>query len=380
MDRSVLFSLEFSHFNKMGFYLDLSYYLEIGMQTLGKDIAIMTNKIFTLAKHEIKPGTKQVILFPAPNINMQVKINIPVHVFHGKKKGPKLFIISAIHGDELNSIEIVRRVHEHINLKKLSGTIITLPVANIHGVIMQTRYLSDKRDLNRSFPGAKKGTLAARLAHGIMKQVVSHCDYGIDLHTGALGRMNMPQLRADFTTPGTKDFAKSFNAPVILNSRQRDGSLRQAVGKLGIPLIVYEGGEALRFNELCIRAGVRGILSVLHHLKMLPSKDPKIRNKSKSVVTNTSRWLRAPASGLVEPLKDVFARHVKKGDILANIHDPFLINPSIKVIAPFEGIVIGQALKAMVTEGDALFHIASFKEIAGVRAYIDEYREEISHQ
>jgi predicted deacylase len=340
----------------------------------------MKNEIFTLAGNKIDPGTRKVILFPAPNINTQVKLDIPVHVFHGMKKGFKLFIISAIHGDELNSIEIIRRVHEHIDLTRLNGTIITMPVANIHGVIMQTRYLSDRRDLNRSFPGARKGTLAARLAYGIMKQVVSCCDYGIDLHTGASGRMNMPQLRVDFSTLGIREFAKSFNAPVILDSKQRDGSLRQAAGKLGIPLIVYEGGEALRFNEVCVRAGVRGILNVLHHLKMLESKDTRVRQKSKSVITKTSRWLRAPASGLIEPVGDVFASHIKKGDILANIHDPFLINPSVKVIAPFEGVVIGQALKAMVTEGDALFHIASFKKIAGVRPYIDEFLEDINNQ
>lgn len=340
----------------------------------------MDRKILTLAENQIEPGTKKVILFPAPNINTQIKIDIPMHVFHGKKSGPKIFIIGAIHGDELNSIEIIRRVHEYIRIQHLSGTVITIPVVNIHGVIMQTRYLSDRRDLNRSFPGAKKGTLAARLAHGLMKHVVSYCDYGIDLHTGAYGRMNMPQLRADFSTSGTKELARSFNAPVILDSKQRDGSLRQAASQLGIPLIVYEGGEALRFNELCIRAGVRGILSVLHHLKMLRSNNPQVRKNSKSVITNTSRWVRAPASGCVEPARNIFAGHINKGDTLAYIHDPFLINPSIKVVAPFEGIVIGQALKSIATEGDALFHIASFKKISGVRAYIDEFQEEIISQ
>lgn len=338
----------------------------------------MARKIFTIAGNQIEPNSKRVVLFPAPNINTQVKIDIPVHVFHGKKEGPKIFIVGAIHGDELNSIEIIRRVHKHIHVEKLSGTILTIPAANIHGIIMQTRYLSDRRDLNRSFPGSKKGTLAARLAYGLMQQIVSHCDYGIDLHTGAIGRMNMPQLRADFSTPGTKEFARYFNAPVILESKQRDGSLRQAASQLGIPLIVYEGGEALRFNELCIRAGVHGILNILHHMKMLRSNNLLIGKKSKSVITKTSRWVRAPVSGLIEPKQDVLTRHVKKDEILAYIHDPFLINPSIEVIAPFEGIVIGQALKAMATEGDALFHIASFKKISGVRAYIEEYREDIT--
>ena len=340
----------------------------------------MSRKNFVLGGNEIEPGTKKVILFPAPNINMQVKIDIPVHVFHGVKPGPKIFIISTLHGDELDSIEIMRRVHQHITVKHLRGTIITIPVVNIYGIMLQTRYLPDRRDLNRSFPGAKKGTLATRLAHGLMTEVVSHCDYGIDLHTGAYGRINMPQLRADFSAPGTKKLARFFNAPVILDSKQRDGSLRQAASQLGIPIIVYEGGEALRFNELCIRGGLRGVLSVLHHLKMLKFTHPNIVKKSKSVITDTSRWVRAPASGLIEPVRDVLARHVKKGELLAYVHDPYLINPSIKITAPFEGIVVGQALKAMATEGDALFHIASFAKIAGVRAYIDEFRDEISNQ
>lgn len=340
----------------------------------------MGKDTFIFAGEEIKPGTKKVILFPAPNINTQIKIDIPVHVFHGKKSGPKIFIISAIHGDELDSIEIIRRVHQRIDVKQLSGTLITVPVANIHGVIMQTRYLSDRRDLNRSFPGSKKGTLAARLAHGIMTAVVSQCDYGIDLHTGAYGRINMPQLRADFSTPGTKEFAQLFKAPVILDSKQRDGSLRQAASQLGIPLIVYEGGEALRFNEICIRAGVHGILNVLHHLKMQKFNHIPSSKKSKSVITDTSRWVRAPASGFVEPVREVLAEHVKKDELLAYVHDPFLINPSIEIKAPFEGIVIGQALKPMTTEGDALFHIASFKKNSKIRAYIDEYREEMINQ
>jgi len=338
----------------------------------------MTNSSFTLAKHTILPGTHKTVFFPAPNINTQIKLEIPVHVFHGKKPGPKIFIISAIHGDELNSIEIIRRVHEHINVKKLSGTIITVPVANIYGVILQSRYLPDRRDLNRSFPGSKNGTIAARLAHGIIKQIVKHCDYGIDLHTGAIGRINMPQLRVNLSTPGAKKLACYFGIPIILDAKLRDGSLRSTASELGIPLLVYEGGEALRYNELCIRAGTRGIINVLHHLKMMKSTQSHKPALSNTVITNTSRWVRSPASGLVQPVADAFTRRVKKDDVLAYIHDPFVINPSAKVVAPFEGIVIGQALRTMANDGDPLFHIASFKKIAGVQAYIEEYRDEIS--
>ncbi|MDR3478389.1 MAG: succinylglutamate desuccinylase/aspartoacylase family protein [Gammaproteobacteria bacterium] len=336
----------------------------------------MTNKPFSLAELMIEPGTHQLISFPAPNLNTQIKMTIPVHVFHGKYAGPKVFIIGTIHGDELNSIEILRRVHHHIRVSKLHGTIITLPVANVYGLIMGSRYLPDRRDLNRMFPGAKTGTLANRLAHGICN-VFSLCDYGIDLHTGGLGHMNVPQLRVHLATSGTKELAHVFDAPVILDSKLREGSLRQVAHELGIPFLVYEGGEALRFNELCIRAGVNGILNVFSHLKMLPHRSAKPLKKYKPLVARTSRWLRASVSGFVQPEAGLIARHVKKGELLASIHDPFLINKSVKVEAPFEGVVIGQALKPLVSEGDALFHIASFHKIKGVAETIDEYKVEL---
>jgi predicted deacylase len=183
-------------------------------------------------------------------------------------------------------------------------------------------------------------------------------------------------LRVDFTVPGSREFAKSFNAPVILSSRQRDGSLRQAASHLGIPVLVYEGGEALRYNEVCIRAGVRGTFSAMRYLKMLSANDKPGPQKSRSVISDTSRWVRAPQSGLFVVLENIIGKAVKKGDTLAHIHDPFLINPSIKVTAPFNGLIIGEALKAMATVGDALFHLASFKKISGVKSYIDELRGE----
>jgi len=339
----------------------------------------MDNQAFTIAGTTIEPGTKTILLFPAPSINSQIKTDIPVHVFHGKNAGPKLFVIGTIHGDEVDSIEIIRRLHKKISLNKLCGTVITVPVANMYGMIMESRYLPDRRDLNRSFPGSNSGTLASRLAYGIMEQVVSHCQYGIDLHTGALGRINMPQLRVNLDTPGAKELALAFNTPVVLDAKLRDGSLRAAASELGIPLLVYEGGEALRFNELCIRSGVLGITNVLHHLGMLTSRVKKTE-KSRAIITNTTRWVRAPVSGLVQPLHDVLARSVKKNEILAYIHDPFLINDSVEVRAPFDGIVIGQALKPLASAGDALYNIASFKKMAGVRANIEAFREEITNE
>lgn len=339
----------------------------------------MNNKPITIAGTTINPGEKKTVLLHAPEIYTQTKVDVPAHVFHGKKSGPKIFIIGTIHGDELNSIEIIRRVHHQIILKKLHGTLITIPIANVYGLILQSRYLPDRRDLNRSFPGSKKGSLASRLARVIIDEAVSQCHYGIDLHTGGLGRINMPQLRVNLDTPGAEELARAFDTPVILDAKLRDGSLREAASALGIPLLVYEAGEALRFNELCIRAGVRGVLNVLNFLKMLSitKKHPK---HHRSVVTKTSRWVRSPASGLLQPRGDILTtltKGVKKGEVLAHIHDPFLIKKSINVEAPFDGIVIGQALKPLVNEGEGLFHIASVKKIAGLSNSIEEYTDEI---
>lgn len=337
----------------------------------------MLNAPFVIADQIIQPGMKVTVLYPAPNINSQIKVDIPVHVYHGKYKGPTIFIMSGIHGDELNSIEVVRRVSKVIKLKKLHGTIIILPVANIYGLIMQSRYMPDRRDLNRSFPGSKKGSMASRLAHSIIKQIVSRCDCGIDLHTGAYGRMNMPQLRVNLDNPEVKRMALAFGVPVILDCKTRDGSLREVSSKLGIPILVYEGGEALRYNESCIRGGVLGVCNVMSYLGML-NFSRKGSERKKPLITRTSRWVRAPVSGFIQPVKSILTKAVKKGMVLGYVHDPFLINKSVEITAPFDGIVIGQTLKPLASEGEALFNIASFKKIKGATESIEDFKDLIS--
>lgn len=337
----------------------------------------MKNIPFEMAGQIIKPGTKTCVMLPSASLYTQSKMDIPVHIFHGRKAGPKIFIIGTIHGDELNSIEIIRRIHHHSSLKHLHGTLITIPVANIFGFVLQSRYLPDRRDLNRAFPGSKSGSLAARLADILINEVVVKCNYGIDLHTGGFGRTNMPQLRVNLETPGARELALAFDTPVILNAKIRDGSLRQAASELGIPLLVFEGGEALRFNESCIRTGVRGILKVLTLLGMIVNltKSSK-RKKYEPVITETSSWARAPASGLVQPIV-VLSQAVKKGDVLGYIHDPFLMNNSTSVKAPFSGIVIGKTNLPLVNEGDAMYHIASVDEIEKVSAFIEDLQNEV---
>lgn len=338
----------------------------------------MKNKPITIAGQEIKPGTITTVSLPVAHLYTQTKINIPVHVHHGKNAGPKLFIIGTIHGDELNSIEIIRRLHLHHALKHIHGTLITIPVANVFGFVLRTRYLPDRRDLNRSFPGTKSGSLGARLANLLIEEIVTQCQYGIDLHTGAVGRLNMPQLRVNLDTPGAEKLALAFDVPVILDAKIRDGSLREAASELGIPLLVYEGGEALRFNELCIRAGVKGIMHVLSEVGIIKTPTKK-RSKYNPVITQNSRWIRATSSGLVQPIGQI-AKAVKKGELLAYIHDPFLQNESVTLSAPFDGIIIGQSNLPLVNEGDALYHIASIEKLDDVSAYIEDLKEELTSQ
>jgi predicted deacylase len=337
----------------------------------------MANKPISIAKQTIEPGTRKTIYLPAVGMFTQTKVELPIHIIHGKHSGPTVFVIGTIHGDEVNSIEIVRLLYGHPSLKKIHGTLIIMPVSNVFGFILQSRYSPDRRDVNRCFPGKEKGSLAAMMAYGISKEIVPHCDYIIDLHTGGYGHVNMPQLRVNLDVPGVKQIAKAFGVPVILEAKVREGSLRDYASKLGIPALVYEGGEALRLNHISILVGLRGILNVLYHLKMIAIHPDKKLLASNSVITQTSRWVRAPSSGLIQPITTL-AKAVKKNEVLAYIHDPFLMNKSIPVIAPFAGMIIGQTLHPVIYQGDALFHIASLKKIRNVSNYIDELVEEVS--
>ena len=174
-------------------------------------------KSFEIAGITVAPGSRTVVDLPMPKQSNHSNMNMPLHVIHGRRNGPVLFISAAIHGDELNGIEVIRRVLAHKSIAKIAGTLIAIPVVNSYGLIQQSRYLPDRRDLNRSFPGSQKGSLAARLAHLFVEEVVSKCTHGIDLHTGAVHRSNLPQIRADLDDDETRKLAESFGVPVLLN-------------------------------------------------------------------------------------------------------------------------------------------------------------------
>ncbi len=306
----------------------------------------------------VAPGERKAVDIPLAAMYTHTDVELRVHVVHGRRPGPCLLVCAAIHGDELNGVDVVRRLLNYKQLNQLRGTLLAIPVVNVHGFLNQSRYLPDGRDLNRSFPGSDRGSLAGRVAHTLVQEILRHCTHAIDLHTGARHRSNLPQIRADLSQEQTRELALAFGVPVVLDAKLRDGSLRDTAAENGIPLLLYEAGEALRFDELCIRAGTRGIINVMRHLGMLSSRK-KAGHGNGAVVADDSRWVRATTSGIVRSLVRLGAR-VKKGEVLGYIADPVGLNEE-PVRAPAEAIVIGLSNLPLVHEGEALFHLASFK-------------------
>ncbi|MDF1818355.1 MAG: succinylglutamate desuccinylase/aspartoacylase family protein [Immundisolibacteraceae bacterium] len=324
----------------------------------------------------IDRGTRTTIDLPAGRLYTHAPMTIPVQVVAGKKPGPRLFLSAAIHGDEINGVEIIRRVLKLPALRQLKGTLLAVPIVNIHGLISHSRYLPDRRDLNRSFPGTDKGSLAARLANLFMTEIVAKSTHGIDLHTGAIHRSNLPQVRADLDDDETNRMARAFQVPVIISSNLRDGSLRESASEFGIPTLLYEAGEALRFDEVGIRAGVKGIVNVMRLLGMLPASRAKSKARAEPVVARSSSWVRAPGSGILRAMVPLGGR-VKKDTLLGIVADPFG-EKEVEISSTFSGIVIGRTNLPLVNEGDALYHIARFEDIQEVEAKVDEFQEEHS--
>ena len=323
----------------------------------------------------IKPGDSATLELPVAKLYTHSPISIPIHVINGKRAGPKLFISAAIHGDEINGVEIIHRLLRQKSINQIRGTLIAVPVVNVHGFIHHSRYLPDRRDLNRTFPGSEKGSLAARLAYLFMHEIVMQCTHGIDLHTGAIHRDNLPQIRANLDDKENLRLAKAFGVPVLLNSDIRDGSLREAADELGIPLLLYEAGEALRFDELSIRAGVRGIVNVMRTLEMLPPRKSKKEHKQPTIA-RTSYWVRAPGSGIFLTRKKL-GEAVKKDDTIGKVADPFGQNQET-VSSPYDGIIIGRTNLPLVNEGDALLHIARFQNTEKVAGHVEDFQSQYS--
>lgn len=330
---------------------------------------MIRNKPITIGKQEVLPGTSKSINLPIADLYTATSLSMPVRVICGRQAGPTAFVSAAVHGDEINGVDIIRRFLSAKALSRLRGSLILVPVVNVHGFLDRSRYLPDRRDLNRCFPGTPTGSIAARLAYVFTTQVAFKADFGIDLHTGAVDRSNLPQIRVTRGDESAAELAAAFGAPVIIGAAERDGSLRSAAAKRGIPVIVYEAGEALRFDELSIRAGVRGIMRVLRARDMLPGR--KTQKVRQPVTASSSTWVRAPSSGIVTQ-RGALGRRVKKGEMLAVITDP-LGERSDPLISPINGLIIGRSNLPLAHEGEALFHVASFDSVTEAAGIVKDF-------
>jgi predicted deacylase len=306
----------------------------------------------------VRAGRRGEIELPVAKLVTGSPLSMPVLVLHGASDGPTIWINGAIHGDELNGTEIIRRVIAEIDPKTLSGTILAVPVVNLPGFVAGSRYLPDRRDLNRLFPGSARGSLGSRIARIFMTEIVARSSVGIDFHTGSGHRTNVPQIRADLDDPETLDLASAFGAPVMMHAATRDGSLRQAGAEAGATVLLYEAGEAWRLDDEAIETGVAGTRNVLRALGMIKAPRTKGRAKArkKPITCRGSKWIRARRSGialvLVKP-----GDKVAKGQTIGQIHDTFGRRLS-QDKATTAGIVVGLNLDPIVNQGDALVHIA----------------------
>lgn len=315
------------------------------------------NKTITIGGEDVFPGETKLLKISIDRLPTGTLIDIPVYVFNAKKPGPTLLVQAGLHGDEINGIEIVRRMLAEKRFKINKGAVIAVPILNIFGFIHFSRDVPDGKDVNRSFPGTKKGSMASRIAYHYLSQVMHQIDYGIDLHTGGGQRHNFPQIRYTLEDALSLELAKVFNAPISFSSRLIKGSFRNAAYQMGKPTVVFEAGESMRFDDYAIMEGMQGILNVLKHLGMIPKIEPKYIERSTSIHVENRKWLRAPTAGMFIP-EVTNGSQVKKGQILGSVTDTYAKH-SKKIKAPFDCNVFCINHQAVVNQGEALFHVGS---------------------
>jgi predicted deacylase len=313
---------------------------------------------FKIGELEVKAGTSAIGDLPISRLVTGTRISVPINVFHGRQDGPVVWLSAAVHGDEIGGVEIIRRSLAAISPRELAGTIVAVPIVNVHGFLNGDRYLPDRRDLNRSFPGSAHGSLAARVAHLFMTEIVDRSDVGIDLHTGSDHRINLPQIRADLDDPATRDLAIAFGAPLMMHAKLRDGSMRAAATATGSTVLLYEGGEAWRYDRAAIEAGTIGVHRVLLRLGLV-NGDVVEPTPTMPAESRASSWVRARRSGMA--LIDVeLGQLVERGQTVAVIRDSVGRRLST-ANAPRSGMVIGLVQQPLVNQGDAIIHIADIE-------------------
>ena len=341
--------------------------IEIKADTEPQDKHTTEKKLIILGSEVAKNSSTRLAWSPKITIS-GLALPTPVLVIHGAKEGPTVCLTSAIHGDELNGIEVVRRVMYDIDPSKLSGTLIGVPIVNLQGFQRTSRYLSDRRDLNRFFPGQPNGSLASRIAYSLFTKVIRHCNYLIDLHTGSFRRNNLPQIRANMSNPKVAEFVGSFDKIAVVHHTGGPGMLRTVANQSGIVALTMELGESLRIQENQIAAGTYSINSMLDKLDMYPRTfiwgDPK-------PTYYESLWLRAESGGILFSEMALGAQ-VSKGDVLGFVTDP-ITNQRTELISPVKGNIIGMAVNQVVIPGFAAYHI-------GIKSTQEEMSQEAKNK
>ncbi|MGH9797873.1 MAG: succinylglutamate desuccinylase/aspartoacylase family protein [Candidatus Polarisedimenticolia bacterium] len=313
----------------------------------------------------IRKGTVEQIFLKVSEYYTATPVNVPVTVIRGRERGPSVFLTAAIHGDELNGVEVVRRVMTGITPDQLRGTLICVPVANRFGFLTHARYLPDRRDLNRNFPGNPEGHAAARTAHILFSEIVLKAQYGVDLHTASVRRTNLPHVRADMSIREVRRLARAFGTEILVDYPGPPNTLRAAATRAGVPTIIFEAGETFRFQRNMVARGVAGVRNILADLRMLdqPRKDARFQ-----VIIKVSEWIRSTRGGIA----DVLVRPgeiVYQGSEIARITNPFGREVS-SVRSPLTGLILGTTTVPMVNPGDAICHVAKLeKTLATVERY-----------
>jgi predicted deacylase len=320
-------------------------------------MAKTSTKKIVLFNEEILPGSSKEINFSLAKLHTNTHVDVPILIERSKIDGPTVLFTAGIHGDEVNGIEIVRQlISKGINHPKI-GTIICIPIINIFGFLQKIREFPDGRDLNRSFPGARKGSLAAQVAYKLMNEILPVVDYCMDFHTGGSSRFNAPHVRIEANDKKLAQFAQTFNAPFILHSKNLNKSFRNACRKQGVPLLLFEGGKSNSIDTVISNTGVNGSKRVLDQLGMLKNKFKVSKPSKQSIVITKSKWIRAQASGMFKPTVKV-GKFISHGEMLGHITDPYgKIHFWVK--ATNDGFIINVNEAPLIYQGDALFHIST---------------------
>ncbi len=320
----------------------------------------MTKKeedILEILGHKIPLGKNKTLTFEVAKLHTRNTLDVPIIIERSKKPGPTVLITAGIHGDEINGVEIVRQIiAKGINKPKI-GTIICVPVINVFGFLNMDRLFPDGRDLNRVFPGSKNGSLASRVAHFVMKEIVPHANFAMDFHTGGADRFNAAQIRIIDNDSKLARLAHAFGAPFIFYSKNINKSFRNSCQKIGLPMLLFEGGKSFNIHNTITNTGVNGAKRVLDHLGMLNNKFKVSKPKNKTIVINSSKWIRAKFSGMFKPTVNINT-YVEIDQVIGNITDPYgSFNHFVK--SPSSGYIFNVNESPIIYQGDAIFHIST---------------------